>query len=54
VRLKKKEQTVCVIQCGEVDFWWLRDVRETKQQGSVLIVTARGTRRRQINIIIHG
>ena len=51
---KKSSHCVSVIQSGEVDFWRLRDVRETKQQASVLIVTARGTGRRRINNIIHG
>ena len=38
----KTSQCACVIQCGEVDFWWLRDMRENKRQASSINCNSMG------------
>ena len=49
----KSSQCVCVSQCGEVDFWRLRDVRETKWRASSVNCNSMGAgKRRRKNIII--
>ena len=49
----KTSQCACVIQCGEVDFWWLRDVRKTKRRASSVNCNSTGDgKRRRINLII--
>jgi len=49
----KTSQCASVLQCGEVDFWRLRDVRETKWPVSSVNCDSTGDgKRRQINLII--